>query len=92
MAYRQILSSCNRAGCPNGKILTEVVITDRVLCAQNRGQDTVNKMLIIWQTKQILFILLANGDELNLNLLKFARPLNSLIFSHQTFWHFRLYF
>jgi len=31
--------------------------------------------------------LLENGDELNLNLPKFARPLH-FFFCHQAFWHF----
>ena len=41
------------------------------------------KLLIIWQTKKSL---IANGDDLNLILPTFARPL--CFFSHQAFWHF----
>ena len=51
-------------------------------------------MFIIWHQQEqfnltglwVADILLANSDELNLILPKFARPLH--FFSHLAFWHF----
>ena len=63
--------------------------------------SSVNKMFIIWQKQEqfnsrsliycdwlvLADILLANGDEPNLILSTFARPLNLLFFLSTTFWH-----
>ena len=90
------LALINRAGGLYGRILTEVVSTDRTqwsLYTRPRSGfshtdrlSSVNKMFIIWRKQEqfnsfnvtgfvLTAILLANGDEPNLILPKFARPL-----------------
>ena len=95
------LALINRAGGLHGRILTEVVSTDRTrwgLYTQPRSRfshadrlSSVNKMFIIWQKQEqcncflLTDILLANSDEPNLILPKFARPL--YLFFSSVFWH-----
>ena len=94
------LALINRPGGLYGRILTEVVSTDRTqwgLYTRPRSRfshtdwlSLVNKMFIIWQARTIWFVWynwfvitdmwLANSNDLNLILLKFARPLYFFFF------------
>ena len=91
-----LLALINRAGTLYGRTLTKVCTHDR---GQNSSIQTdlarLIRCLLYGKNKNNLIclinwfvvtdILLANGDESNLILPKFARPL--YFFSSSTFWH-----